>query len=99
MTGLEVLIIATVAALAIAVFIHKDKLTLSELENWIRQKGEIASKGEVGFILKEKIKNGNYKVVNGVFNKNTEEVVDYQAHRAGNIDNELRAQEDLVVYN
>ena len=99
MTGLEVLIIGAIASLVIAVFVYIVQLSLRKLVNWIRQKGEIASKGEVGFILKEKIKNGNYKVVNGVFNKNTEEVVDYQAHQTENVDNGLRAQEDLVVYN
>lgn len=98
MTGLEPIIAMIVGALIVGSLIYIAYLTFRTITNWIRQKGEKANKHEVGFLLKERLKNGNHKVVYGVFNKKREELVDYEAYEAKEMDVELKREENLVVY-
>ena len=76
-----------------------DFLTFKDIITWIREKGQQANENKVAFVLKEKTKDGIYSIVAGVFNKETEEVTDAVKYEATEIDQELKDQDDLVIYN
>lgn len=61
----------------------------------------IKNKDDVAFTIKQKIANGNVKVVQGIFNKQTETIEDGVEYEAEKLDEQLssvHADEDLVVY-
>lgn len=82
-----------VGALVIIAF-----LALKKLLNWIREKGQVANKDEVAFILKEKLANGHYKVVEGIFNQKKENITEAEQFEAEEIDSDLKIQDNLVIY-
>ena len=99
MTGLELIIASILATLIIEIIYFVAKITLRSIRKWISQRGTYANKNEIGFALKEKMRNGNYKVVPGVFNKRTDEVVECKGYETKNIDRHLAEEEDLTIYN
>jgi hypothetical protein len=92
------LLISFLASLCASALAYLTILTVKKVNSWFRKKGETASKHEVGFLLKERIKNGDYKVVTGIFNKDTNTITDYEAIRTGCIDYELSKQPDMLIY-
>ena len=56
----------------------------------------------LAFTIKDDLKNGNYRVIQGVFNRNTEKVVGGEKYETEQLDEELdELHEDnrLVIYN
>ena len=74
------------------------RLAFNTVIDWIRKKGEKANKDEVGFVLKDKLKNGNYKVIKGVFNTKNENIIDYEGNEVKEIDDEFKRQKDLLIF-
>ena len=98
------LIIAAVAGAALAVIVLK-LLNWQKIKDWFmgffRNRNKIKSPNEVAFTLKESLANGNCKVVQGIFNKSTDEVEDGVQYETEKIDNTLanfHRNDKVVVY-
>ena len=60
-----------------------------------------ANKDNIAFTIQEKMKNKQYKTVQGIFNKRTNEVVDAQEIRSDKVDAQMENNHrgnELVVY-
>ncbi len=88
------------AALAVVVFVV---LKWDEIIDWFTSRNAIKAKDadNIAFTLKERLASGKYKVVQGIFNKRSEEVVDGRQIKAETLDRKTAAAhegEDVVVY-
>ena len=73
--------------------------------NWFRgfftNRNRIKNPSEIAFTLKEKLSNGNVKIVQGVFCQKTDQIEDGIQYEAEQLDKDLEAiheDEDLVIY-
>lgn len=82
-------------------------LTLQEIMNWFSQHYNILHKNKdnVAFTIKDKLENGNYQVVQGIFNDRTGNVIEEKTIETEAIDEELKKIHDeyedkdcIVVY-
>jgi hypothetical protein len=78
-------------------------LIWKDIVDWFRGKRKIkeADKANIAFSLKNSLENGNYEVVQGIFNPNSEELLDGQKFQAENLDEQLVAahkDKELVLY-
>lgn len=94
------LVAAAAATLAVVVLaiLHYDKVIA-----WFTSRNAIkeADKDNLAVTIKTKLDNGNYKVVQGIFNTRSEKFVDGQVIHAQKIDqrlDDLHGDEELVVY-
>jgi hypothetical protein len=94
------LILAGAAALAVVVLaiVYYDDIIA-----WFRARNDIKvrDKNNVAFTIKQKMDNGEYKLVQGIFNKRTEQVVDGQVVQTKMVDERLadvHGQNELVLY-
>lgn len=97
------IIMAAVLAISTAV-VFIAYLTYNLIVNWFRNRFDIKEqdKDNIAFTIKENLESGNYKIVQGVFNTRTEEIVDSQVIETEELDNELdeiHSDLPLVVYN
>ena len=72
-------------------------------ESWNNNPNNLAEtdRDDVGFTIIDKIKKGEYKTVQGVFNKRTNKVKDGRVVKSEKIDEHLsktHGSEDLVIY-
>jgi hypothetical protein len=94
-------ILAALAALGVAAVVVK-LLTWSRVVSWFRQRSALkaADRNNIGVIVRQALKSGGYSVATGVFNPETEQVLDAQEFRAEELDADLQkmhAGEDVVV--
>jgi hypothetical protein len=74
-----------------------------EILGWFRKRNDlkVSDRANIAFTIKQKLRKGEFKVVQGIFNTRTAEVVDGQVLRTRELDEELaevhRVQE-LVIY-
>jgi hypothetical protein len=94
------ILLAAAAALAVVVvaFVYWD-----DIVNWFRSRHELieADKDNIAFTIKQKMANGDFKVVQGVLNKRTNVLADGQVIQTKNVDAGLeQAHEgkELVIY-
>jgi hypothetical protein len=88
------------AALAVVVFIV---LKWDEIIDWFTSRNAIKTKDadNIAFTLKERLASGKYKVVQGIFNKRTDVLVEGRNIEAETLDRKAAAAhkgEDVVVY-
>ena len=95
-----VTILAAVALLAVVVvaIIYYD-----DIIEWFRTRNDIkeADKDNIAFTIREKIETGDYKVVQGIFNKRTNDLVEGHAMKTKKLDSEfeqIHADNELVIY-
>jgi hypothetical protein len=79
-------------------------LTYNFIVNWFRNRSAIQEqdKDNIAFTIKENLQSGNYKVVQGIFNRRTEELVDSQVIETKELDNkmsEIHSENKIVLYN
>ena len=92
---LTTLILAGIACVAISVVVHFVLLHWQEIINWFNKwinRHQNVDKDAVGFTIKEAMENGQYNVVQGVFNKSSNTVEDVRRIKADNLDQQTRAQ-------
>jgi hypothetical protein len=70
---------------------------------WFRQRQALkeSDKDNLAFSLQERLKNGRFKTIQGIFNQKTLKIEDHQAYESGKLDATLakaHAQEELVLY-
>lgn len=96
-----------VGGLIIASLLAVAFLTLQEIMNWFSQHYNILHKNKdnVAFTIKDKLENGNYQVVQGIFNDRTGNVIEERTIETEAIDEELKQIHDeyededcIVVY-
>jgi hypothetical protein len=94
------IILGAVAALAVVVLaiIYYD-----DIVKWFRARNDIkvADKDNIAFTIKQRLENGDYKVVQGIFNKRTDDLVEGHAMQSEKLDEELERQHEsneLVIY-
>jgi C4-dicarboxylate-specific signal transduction histidine kinase len=100
MVPLIVAIVAAVAALTAVVLVL---LNWDRINDWFQNRQQLAQsdKENIIFTLQERLKDGKYKTVQGIFNKATNELADGAKYVSDNIDEhlaELHSNDELVVY-
>ena len=67
-------------------------LTLQEIMDWFSQHFDVLhrNKDNLAFTIRDKLKNGNYQVVQGIFNDRTGDVIEERTIEAEKIDEDLR---------
>lgn len=73
------------------------------IKKWFQSRNAIkmADRDNIAFSIKEKLTSGDYKVVQGIFNHRSDEIVDGQVIQGGRLDSELQRahqDKDLVLY-
>ncbi|HYO71811.1 MAG TPA: hypothetical protein VEU33_37615 [Archangium sp.] len=94
------LILAAAAALAVVILAI---VYFDDIVKWFRSRNDIktADKDNIAFTIKQKMSSGNYRVVQGIFNKETDQLVDGQVMQTNKVDdklNEVHGNEELVIY-
>ena len=74
-----------------------------EIIRWFQSRNDIkeADKDNIAFTIKKRLETGDYKVVQGIFNKRTEDLVDGHAMQSETLDEELEqvhSGHELVIY-
>jgi len=93
-------ILAWAAVAAVVVLVV---LNWNDILAWFNSRNDLqqSDKNHVAFTLQERLKNGNYKTIQGIFNKMTSQVVEGQVLQHEKMDGDLaKAHENqpLVVY-
>jgi hypothetical protein len=95
---------AAIAAGAItAGIIFLARLTIKKVREWFEEKHSLTEEDNhnIKTTIKMKMKNGDYAVVLGIFNEETEEFVDGQRIKTKELDDELSAKHNgkaVVLY-
>ena len=79
------------------------RLSLDFIVNWFqnREKVKNSDKDNIAFTIQEKVKSKDYKTVQGIFNKRTNEVVDAQEIHSNKLDKQIKQlhrDNELVIY-
>mgnify|MGYP000909206649 CR=1 FL=1 len=88
---------ATVAVVVLLIIYYDDII------KWFKERSDIkeADKENIAFTLKQKIESGDYKVVQGIFNKRTATVEEGRVMQAEKIDEDfakVHGRKQLVLY-
>ena len=92
---LTALILGGLAVFAISVIVHYVRLHWKQIINWFQHwisGHQEVDKDAIGFTIREAIENGEYNIVQGVFNKATSQVEDARRIKAGQVDRQTREQ-------
>ncbi|MCK6512128.1 hypothetical protein L6R29_19515 [Myxococcota bacterium] len=94
------IILAAVATVAVTVLLI---VYWNDIVDWFRSRNDIKveDRDNIAFTLQEKLANGNYKTVQGIFNTRTNTLKDGRAIESKQVDEELHQlhkEEELVVY-
>ena len=92
---LTTLILAGVATVLISVVVHFVLLYWREIVGWFSKwinGHQNVDKDAIGFTIKEAMENGEYNMVQGIFNKDTNAVEDVRRIKADKLDQETKQQ-------
>jgi hypothetical protein len=92
--------LAVVALVAVVIM----ALKWGDIIDWFRQHQNLkqSDKDNIGFTLQEKLQDGKYETVEGIFNTRSGELLDGEKTIADDIDEQVakvHSREALVVYN
>lgn len=92
------------AAIAGAAAVTLLMLNFKRIVQWFvgRRALKESDKENIAFSVQEKLKNGEYKTVQGIFNTASEEVLDAEVYESKEIDKDLEnihSSDKLVIYN
>jgi hypothetical protein len=104
MEPITITLIVAAAMMAGAAVVVIAYLTYNFIVNWFRNRSAIQeqNKDNIAFTIKENLQSGNYTVVQGIFNRRTEELVDSQVIETKELDNkmsEIHSENKMVLYN
>ncbi|MCL2519599.1 MAG: hypothetical protein FWE37_01150 [Spirochaetaceae bacterium] len=92
------------AVLGLITIIAVIELKFEVIKGWFREKSTLMNRSDsskVAFTLKEGIKKGKYRVVQGIFDKESNKLLDgvrYEAERLDNEIGELHSKDKIVIY-
>jgi len=97
------LILSALAGFAIVTIVIVILLKWDDIVNWFRSRQTLkeSDKANIAFTLQERLKNGDYKTIEGIFNKRTEKILDAKQVQSKNIDDKLKKahqDKELVLY-
>jgi len=98
------IILGGLAAAGITTAIILAILNWSRIVDWFKGRKSLKQqdKDNIAFTIKQEMANGNFEVVQGIFNEETEELLDGEKYEAEELDAELAKHHrngPLVVYN
>jgi hypothetical protein len=91
------MVVAGLAITAIVLaFLHWDRII-----NWFRGREslKLADRDNIAFSIKENLGNGNFSVVQGIFNQRTDQVLDAAKYDAKDVCDEVKYGQPLTIYN
>jgi hypothetical protein len=93
-----------IAAVALLVAIIMTILNWDHIVEWLRSRQNLkeADKDNIAFDLQQRLKNGQFETVTGIFNKRTNELLDGEKIRSDKIDEkiaEIHKKEPLAIFN
>ncbi len=94
---------ALIGAAAVLVAIKIIILTFREIVAWFQSRQELVTsdKDNIAVTFKTKLESGNFKIVQGIFNKRTNETIDVKLIECSSTDEELteiHKNSELAVY-
>ncbi|MCF6475385.1 hypothetical protein FAF44_44560 [Nonomuraea sp. MG754425] len=95
------IILGALAAVVIEVVVRLLQLAYSELIRWFLDHTRVENPDNVAFTLRTALDNNRYTLVQGVFNKRSNEVEQARRISAASVDGRIKrehAVNDLVVY-
>jgi hypothetical protein len=97
------LILAIPAAVAALVAVFVALLNWEKVIDWFKGRTQlkVSDKDNIAFTIQEKLKDGKYETVQGIFNKSTNELLDAKKYKSEEIDDQLakvHRREKLVFY-
>jgi len=95
------LILAAAVGLSVVVLVC---LNWDKIINWFRARQDLkqSDKDNIAFTLQEKLQDGKYRTIEGIFNKSDNELLDGINYESKEIDEqvaEVHRHDELVVYN
>ena len=100
--SVAILLKTSVSLYKAAVVQYQKRLTFKEVLEWFQSRNNlVASDNVVAFTLQEKLKDGKYKVVQGIFNTQTGSIIDNRILESDKVDHELaevHRDHELVLY-
>jgi hypothetical protein len=96
------LYLITSLVVSVAITIYIAYLIWSELISWFRRVLARLSYRMVSFLFRKKWRNGDYKVIQGVLNPNTEELEDARIVNSDSVDSRVASElnnNELVIVN
>jgi len=99
---LEILIIIAIGAAC--VFVEElVRLLFTMIRSWFQNKQELtqSDRNNIAFTLQDKLSNGKYSTVQGIYNKSTNEVIDGRMMHSNELDSNLEnihANNELAIY-
>ena len=87
----------TLAVVVVAILYYE------EIIKWFRSRNDIkeADKANIAFTIKQRLNSGDYKIVQGIFNKRNETILDGHVIQAKELDKDLadaHEGKELVLY-
>jgi len=103
MDPFTLLIVTALAGFALGAVVVILILKFKDIVNWFRNRRKLkeSDKANIAFTLQERLRNGDYKTVKGIFNKRTEEILDAEQVQSKKIDDklaEVHQDNDLAIY-
>ena len=92
MFGTLALIAGIVAAVAVIAI-----LTIQIVRDWYKEKNKIKDKNHVNVMLKQRLENGNFKTITGVFDPYEDKIHDAKAFESKKLDDDLAARKRCCV--
>lgn len=94
------IILKAVAALAVVMFVA---ISFDEIVQWFRSRNGIkeADKDNIAITIKQRLDNGEFRVVQGIFNKRTDALAEARVMQARQLDpafENVHRDTELVVY-
>jgi hypothetical protein len=74
-----------------------------DIVNWFQSRNnlKVADRDNIAFTIKDRMASGEYTVIQGIFNKRTEEILDGRKMRTKALDSQFdraHKDQDLVIY-
>lgn len=101
---ISALIIGAIGAAAIFTIVYYAYLTWLILVTWFQEYKYLVNNGDnVAFTLQERMASGQYKTIQGIFDLNSQEVVESRKIQSDNVDSRIQnahenGREPLVVW-
>ena len=92
MIGVLALIAGTLIAVAVIAL-----LTIQMVRDWYQEKNKIRDKHHVNVMLKQRLSNGNYKTVTGVFDPYEDKIHDAKVFESKKLDDDLASRKRCCV--
>lgn len=97
-------LMSTIVSLFVgAAVIYAAVLSVNAVVNWFRNRASLvqSDRNNIAFTIREKLASGDFNVYQGIFNTESQQLIDGQKMSAGQLDSELASMhrhKDMVVY-